>query len=112
MSYLIDAIQRKESRSTCYFEFQKGPFKNRHWLPDSIYLHADTFDQLGMYDLFAASITNFDYYMDTRVSPSQYEVLKANAMSCGNEIATIFAELDVWVAECFKRHSCFTICGI
>ena len=112
MNYLITAEQRKASHSTLYFEFQKGPFRNQHWAAHSVYLHADIFDRLDMYDLFATSIPDFDYYMDTQVSPSQYEVLKANAMLYGGEIAVIFTELDTWVTECFQQESCFTICGI
>ena len=112
MNYLITAEQRKASHSTLYFEFQKGPFRNKFWLSDSIYLHADIFDQLGMYDLFVTSIPDFDYYMDTQVSPSQYKVLEANAMACGGQIAEVFVELNSWVNECFQQEACFTICGI
>ena len=112
MTYLINAQQRKASRSTLYFEFQKGTFKQKHWLADSVYLHADTFDRLELYYLFSASLPDFDYYYFTEVSPSQYAELKTKAMACGGEIAAVFEELDVWVAACFRQNAFFTICGI
>ena len=112
MHYLITAEQRKASHSTQYFEFQKGRFRNKFWLIDSVYLHADIFDRLRMYDLFSQSIPDFDSYMDTEVSPTQYQVLKSNAIAHGGEIAAIFSELDIWATECFQHESCFTILGI
>ena len=113
MMYFIDAQQRKASRSTLYFEFQIGRFQHKHWLSDSIYLHADTFDQLGMYHLFSTYLPDFNYYGPTLVSPPQYEVLKAGAMSCGNEeIAAVLSELDNWVTNCFQKAPCFSILGI
>lgn len=112
MTYLITVEQRKASRSTLYFEFQKGSFKRKHWKDDSLYLHADIFDRLGLYDLFSASVPDFCYYADTKISPAQYELLKSTALERGGEIAAVFAELDVWVTECFQTESCFTILGI
>ena len=112
MSYVITAEQRKATHSTLYFEFQKGTFRNKHWLVDSVYLHADIFDRLGLYDLFFESIPNFDHYYVTQVTPDQYSVLKQNAATFGPEVSAFFEELDVWVTQCFRDESCFTICGI
>ena len=112
MHYLITAEQRKATHSSLFIEFQKGAFSNRHWLADSVYLHADVFDRLGMYELFKRSIPDFDYYYVTQVSPHQYAVLKRNAAVYGAEVSALFAELDVWVNQCFRSESCFTICGI
>ena len=112
MHYLITAEQRKATHSSLFFEFQIGTFCNRHWLPDSVYLHADLFDSLGMYDLFRKSIPEFDYYYVTQVSPHQYAVLKRNADAYGAEVSALFAELDGWVTQCFRSEACFTICGI
>lgn len=43
MKYFITEEKRK---GTCYFEFQKGKFKGKFWLQDSLYLHGDKFDEL------------------------------------------------------------------
>ena len=116
MAYLITAPQRAATHSTLYFEFQKGVFhglgKNSHWKTDSVYLHADIFDQLNLYDLFHNSISDFDYYNATQVTPEQYAVLKQNASACGADVSALFEELDMWVSKCFQTESCFTICGI
>jgi hypothetical protein len=112
MTYLMDAKQRKATRATLFFEFQKGVFHGKHWVNDSVYLYADIFDRLDMYHLFVASLPHFEYYYVTEVSPAQYAHLKNKAMACGGEIAAIFHELDIWVTECFKTESCFTILGI
>lgn len=103
-------------RATCFFEFQKGKPKglgrNRFWKEDSILLHMDLFDQLNLFSVFNAALPDFDYYGETTVTADQYEVLKATGFAQGDEIAKLFLELDIWVTECFKTESCFTIQGI
>ena len=112
MKYLITAKQRKASQSTLYFEFQKGHFKGKFWKEDSVYLHADAFDRLDLYDLLSATIPEFCYYSTTQISPDQYETLKSTALNLSGEIAALVEELDVWVAECYRTENCFTILGI
>lgn len=111
MKYFLNAAQRKASGSTCYFEFQKGDFKNKYWLNDSLYLDVDSFDSLMLYALFCASIENFCYYAPTKVSPAHWEriVEKSNEKEQWKEI---IEELHPWVKKCFTEHSCFTILGI
>ena len=48
MKYFINEEKRKASGGTCYFEFQKGKFKNKFWMKDSICLYADLFDELDL----------------------------------------------------------------
>ncbi len=36
MKYFLDEAQRKATGGTCYFEFQKGHFRNTLWLSDSL----------------------------------------------------------------------------
>ena len=112
MRYLITAEQRKATHSTLYFEFQKWAFRDKHWLSDSVYLHADIFDRLGMHELFSKSLPDFDYYYVTQVSHDQYAALKQSAAAYGAEVSVLFEELDGWVNQCFRSESCFTICGI
>ncbi len=111
MKYFLDERQRKASGSTCYFEFQKGKFRNKFWLKDSLYLHVDTFDSLNLCELFSNSIENFYYYAPTEVSKEQWEGVIAK--SKGNEHWMDVVEgLTPWAEECFIKHKCFTICGI
>ena len=112
MKYFITAKQRKASQSTLYFEFQKGHFKGKFWKDDSVYLHTDTFDQLGLFELFSAIAPDFCYYSTTEISHGQYETLKSTALKLGGEIATVIEELDVWAAECYRTVNCFSILGI
>ena len=110
--YLYTTAQRKEMGGTCYFEFQRGRFRGQHWLDRSVFLHADLFDELKLYDLFAEALPHFNYYGPTEVTPGQYETLKSLAMARGGETAALMEELDHWVQDCFYIENVFTICGI
>lgn len=110
--YLYTAAQRKALGGTLYFEFQRGRFHHKHWLDRSIYMDAELFDYLKLYELFSNTIPHFDYYYYTEVTPSQYEALKAAALARGGEVAALFLELDYWVQDCFFTENVFTICGI
>ena len=109
--YFYTAAQRKATGSTEFVEFQRG----RHhafWLERSIYLHAELFENLGLWELFSKNLPHFDYFSITEVTPAQYEALKAAAIARGGEAAALFQELDRWVQDCFLTENSFTICGI
>ena len=113
MYYLLTADRRKVRGGTLYLEFQPGPFRGKHWQPQSLFLPAPLFDDLGLYDLFRQAIPHFDYYALTEVSPEQYRTLKRLAQEHHTQCAAeILAELapfaQMWLAE----YGCFTICGI
>ena len=111
MKYFLDEVQRKAAGGTCYFEFQKGKFRNKFWLKDSLCLHADIFDSLNLYDLFSNSIEDFCYYAPTEVCKEQWEVLIAKSKE-NERWMDVIEELTPWIEECFTNHKCFTICGI
>ena len=111
MKYFLDEVQRKETGSSCYFEFQTGKFRNKFWLKDSLCLHADTFDSLMLYELFSNSIEGFYYYGSTEVSKVQWKKLVVKSKEYEQWMAVI-EELTPWVEKCFTKHKCFTICGI
>jgi hypothetical protein len=110
--YLYNAAQRKTLGGTCYFEFQRGRFRGKHWLERSVFLHMDRFEHLKLYELFTEALSHFDYFSFTEVTPAQYETLKSLAMNRGCETAELFRELDHWVQDCFFTENVFTICGI
>ena len=111
MRYFLNEAQRKATEGTCYFEFQKGKFKNKFWLKDSLYLYADTFDSLMLYELFSNSIESFFYYAPTEVNKEQWEKLVAKSKE-NEQWEDVIEELCPWVEKCFSEHRCFTICGI
>ena len=111
MKYFLDEVQRKAAGGTCYFEFQKGKFRNTIWLKDSLCLHADIFDSLNLYDLFSNSIEDFCYYAPTEVCKEQWEVLIAKSKE-NERWMDVIEELTPWIEECFTNNKCFTICGI
>lgn len=110
--YLYTAAQRKALGGTCYFEFQRGRFRNKHWLERSVFLHMDQFDYLQLNQLFSEVLPHFEYCGVTEVTPAQYEALKALGMARGGETARLLLELDHWAENCFLTENVFTICGI
>ena len=112
MPYFLNAAQRKQQGGTCYFEFQMGRFRRKHWLERSVYLHADQFDQLGLADIFSEALPHFAYCGVTEVTPRQYNTLRSLALARGGEAAAVINELDGWTADCFLTEHVFTICGI
>ena len=111
MKYFLNESQRKATGGTCYFEFQKGKFRNKFWLKDSLCLHADTFDSLMLYELFSNSIEGFCYYAPNEVSKDQWKNLVTKSIE-NEQWENVIEELSPWVEECFNTHKCFTICGI
>lgn len=110
IKYFITETERKKW-GTCFFEFQRGKYRGKCWLNDSLNLHADKFDEAGLYDLFSDAIEDFYYYGVNVVNEEQWENLveKSYKNDTWNEI---IRELTPWVVECFKRCKYFTICGI
>ena len=96
IKYFLNEGQRKVTGGTCYFEFQKGKFRNKFWLKDSLCLHADIFDSLTLNELFSDAIEDFCYYAPNEVSKEQWENLVAK--SKGNEQwENVIEELSPWV---------------
>lgn len=109
---LCSASRRKMLGGTCYFEFQRGRFRGKFWLDRSVYLHADRFEELKLYEIFSEALPHFNYFGTTEVTQAQYEKLKACAQARGGKIAAVFEELDHWAGNCFLTENVFTILGI
>ena len=67
----MDEEKRKASHSTCYFEFQKGYYHGKCWLPDSINISDSLWNEYHLSDLIACVIKNVDYYGTTIVTKNQ-----------------------------------------
>ena len=111
MKYFLNATERKSQGGTCYFEFQKGKFKNKFWLKNSVYIHDDVLDSLELGLLFSNSIDNFDYFGLTKVNAKEWDTIVKNSAE-NEQWNIIIEELRPWVEECFTEYEFFTICGI
>ena len=112
MKYFCTETERKASRSTCYYEFQKGKYKDKCWNSDSLNLHSSMFNKLGLHSLFLQAVPNFDCWGLSKVSKSQWEKIKQMACETGGEVEKAIAELTLWAEECFQEETMFTICGM
>lgn len=111
MRYFMSEAERRSSRSTLYFELQKGNYHNKCWLDDSVCIHADIWNSLSLTELFTKALPNFSYYGLTEVSPDDFEKLKE--LSKGSEQwENVISQLSPWAEECFENNTVFTICGI
>ena len=109
MKYLITKEEQSLSGSTCYFEFQKGKFKD-HWLNTSLYIHQEIFDELELFCLFSFAVS-FNYFGPTEIGKEQWNEISKKANSKPHWKA-FTEELTPWVKACFLEDRCFTICGI
>ena len=112
MKYFLTEAERKQKHGTCYFEFQRGIYQEEHWLSDSLCLHADIFDDLGLFKLFSEAIPHFNYYGVTIVTKENWQALIYLSKEYGGEKEAVISELTSWVEACFQLEEAFTICGI
>ncbi len=84
MKCFVNEEERKNSRSTCYFEFQKGKYKNKNWLKDSVSLHVDIFDDFEFYSLFSYAIDRFDCFEQNEVSKKQWDKIIQRSKKTSN----------------------------
>ena len=112
MRYFLSAAARNESGSTAYFEFQKGAFKNKFWLPDSLYLSAELFDRSGLGPLLRAALPKFAYFGVSRVTKRQWEAILRAAEQADDDTRAIVAELAPWATDCFSDRRVFHILGL
>ena len=112
MLYFVNAEDRKESRSTCYFEFQKGKHKNKFWKSDSVNIAVSLWNEYELSDLFGRAVPDFGYYGITEVRPEQWKNILEICQNENPKGACVIEDVRKWVEECFKTDGCFTICGI
>lgn len=112
MRFFVDEIKRKASHSSCYFEFQKGRYHNKCWLPDSISIRDIMWDQYGLTELFSSVVKNFDYYGLTTITKGQWDRIVKKSQDSGTILVDIIAEAIPWVNECFESYRIFTIVGM
>ncbi len=109
MKYCCTNSQRK---GTCYFEFQKGRFNDKHWLSDSLCLDADIFDDLSLYELFSKVLPEFDYYGITEIDKEKWKQIKLESEVIGGTVKDVIDEIDLWINLAFSTIDTITILGI
>jgi hypothetical protein len=98
---------------TCYHEFYKGKWVHKtFWKSDSILLHDDTLEELGLYKAFAAVLPDYDRYGETQVNQSQWESILDYASQLDTEAKAALSEATAWVGDVFENGEVFTILGI
>lgn len=112
MKYFIGEKQRKESHSTCYFEFQKGKYDGKCWKEDSLSISDDDFHELSLAKIFLQVIPDFDYFGTTEVNAEQWEKIKSILLEKGGEYGEILTELEPWVCDNFGEFDVFTVWGM
>lgn len=112
MKYFINENQRKERRSTCFFEFQRGKYDGECWKEDSLNIPCDLFDAMGLGKILDEALTDFDYYGTTEVNYEQWEKIKELLSEKGGEFGELLAELEPWAEDNFKEFNVFNLWGI
>lgn len=112
MDFFVKEARRKASHSTFYFEFQRGSYKDKCWLPDSISIYADLWDEYHLSDLVCQVIKEFDYYGMTVVTEQQWNEIVKIARKTGGVWEKVIENAVPWATDCFKKHDVFTILGL
>ncbi len=96
----------------CYIEFQKGKFKDEHWIENNICLDDDIFEELKLYYLFIKVIPQFDHWGINEITKEQWLQIKNHAEKTGGDVAVVISEIDMWVNTVLPNENIITILGI
>ena len=112
MKYFIDKKSVQESHTTCYFEFQKGSFKNKCCDEDSIFIRDSLWDEYNLSVLIEKFVPDFDYYGTTEINFDRWNRIVKFCESNSERWNCIIFDSRDWADECFKQYNCFTIVGM
>lgn len=112
MKFFVTEEKRKESQSTCYFEFQRGYYHGECWLKDSINISDTLWDEYHLSDLIGCVIKDFDYYGITIVTKDQWDGITKISKESECIWYEVIKDAIPWVIECFKNYDVFTILGM
>lgn len=111
MSYFLTETERKVVGGTDYIEFQKGEYPGGYWLPDSLNIQEEDFMSY-LFKVFEICCPKFDLYSTALIQKRQWSSFMETSHSIGGETEAAFEELDKWMRECFKEHTCFMVRGL
>lgn len=112
MNFFVDAERREASHSTCYFEFIKGRYKGKCWLPNSISIRDYLWDEYNLSELIRQVVKEFDYCGITIVTKEQWNEIVKISRKNGGVWKAVIEEAVPWANDCFKKHNEFSIFGI
>lgn len=112
MKYFVCEAERKASHSSCYFEFQRGPYRGECWRDDSISLQDELWDEWELSNLFGQALPAFDPNGVNEVGRAEWAEILKIAGEAKEPWEEVMEELAPWVNQCFKTHEVFTVLGI
>lgn len=111
MSVITNSYDRIKSGSTCFIEFQKGPFRGEFWLDDSINISEETWEALNLTPLFKETVPDFDYYGISLIEAYTWAAIVAKAEE--DEGWSLFVnEVSEWVNDSIKESMVVSVCGM
>lgn len=78
----------------------------------SLFLEDDTFQELGLYDLFVEVIPDFNHFGLNRMNPKEWDKIKEVSRKFDANVQAFVQEVDPWVQKCFDTEPCFYWLGI
>ncbi|MCR4903339.1 MAG: hypothetical protein K6A23_10825 [Butyrivibrio sp.] len=111
MGIFIGEKERKDSESTCYMEFQRGEYKDKCWLEDSLNISEGNWNDYELSDLMDKVIPSFDYYGITIINKEDWLQIQAAADENDNW-KTVIDEITPWVEQSLDEYGVFTIVGM
>lgn len=114
MTYFKTAEERRESKSSAYYEFFVGEWEkgDGHWNDTSINISDEIWDELKMGRLIRSVVNSFDSCGVNKISDMQWTAIVAAASLVGGELYEAILEADKWASRCLIEHNCFTILGL
>lgn len=112
MKYFITEAERKQTKSTCFIEFQHGRYEGEIWHIDSICMDEEIFYDLKLKRLFSSLLEQFDYFGITQVTEEQFVKIKAAASNYLPETSEAIEELNEWLGKNEPGSVLFTIIGM
>ena len=105
-------VKNNERHGTCYFEFQKGKFRNKYWVKNNLCLPEDIFDELKLYDLFSKVVLHFDYYGLNELTKKQWLQIKNESKKIGGNVEEAITEIDIWINTVLPDEPIISVLGI
>ncbi len=112
MKYFWTEEERRAAGTSCCIEFQKGEYCELHWLPDSICIYDDTFENIGLVDIFYSALAKFDHYGLGEMRQDEWRRVFESAREKGSAVYEAICELAEWIGDFYENGTVITVCGI
>lgn len=100
----------KDRSGSAYHEFYKGKWDHTSfWKSDSILLHDDTLEALGLCTVLAEVLPGYDRHGVTELNQSQWESILDHASQLNTEAKIALTEAEAWAKDAFENGNMITI---